>query len=100
MKDWAELKRLNQEFSADILKRIKKIPNEAERLRLSISAAPFTIGEKFLTVTCSVGLACLPVTVRRNTDSLIRAADLALYSAKAKGRNQIACADTVMMGAK
>ena len=36
MKDWAELKRLNQEFSADILKRINKIPNEAERLRLLI----------------------------------------------------------------
>jgi hypothetical protein len=36
MKDWAELKRLNQEFSADILKRIKKIPDEAERLRLLI----------------------------------------------------------------
>ena len=36
MKDWAELKRLNQEFSADILKRIKKIPNETERLRLLI----------------------------------------------------------------
>ena len=73
---------------------------QAERLRLSISATPFAIGDKFLTITCSVGLACPPVTVRRNTDSLIRAADLALYSAKAKGRNQIACADTVMMGAK
>jgi hypothetical protein len=36
MKDWSELKRLNEKFSADILKRIKKIPNEAERLRLLI----------------------------------------------------------------
>ena len=36
MKDWAELKRLNEKFSADILKRIKKIPNEAECLRLLI----------------------------------------------------------------
>jgi hypothetical protein len=36
MRDWAELKRLNEKWSADILKRIKKIPNEAERLRLLI----------------------------------------------------------------
>ena len=36
MKDWAELKRLNEKFAADILKRINKIPNEAERLRLLI----------------------------------------------------------------
>jgi hypothetical protein len=36
MKDWSEFKRLNEKFSADILKRIKKIPNEAERLRLLI----------------------------------------------------------------
>jgi len=36
MRDWAELKRLNEQFSADIVKRIKNIPNEAERLRLLI----------------------------------------------------------------
>ena len=36
MKDWAELKRLNEKWSDDILKRIKKIPNDAERLRLLI----------------------------------------------------------------
>ena len=36
MKDWSELKRLNEKWSADVLKRIKKIPNEVERLRLLI----------------------------------------------------------------
>jgi hypothetical protein len=36
MKDWSELKRLNEKWSADFLKRIEKIPNEAERLRLLI----------------------------------------------------------------
>lgn len=36
MKDWAELKQLNEKWSDDISKRIKKIPNDAERLRLLI----------------------------------------------------------------
>jgi hypothetical protein len=36
MRDWSELKRLNEKWSADLLKRIEKIPNEADRLRLLI----------------------------------------------------------------
>lgn len=36
MKDWSELKRLNEKWSTDLLKRIEKIPNEAERLRLLV----------------------------------------------------------------
>ena len=34
MKDWSEMKRLNEKWSAGLLKRIDKIPNEADRLRL------------------------------------------------------------------
>jgi len=36
MRDWSELKRLNEKWSADLLTRIEKIPNDAERLRLLI----------------------------------------------------------------
>ena len=36
MKDWSEMKRLNEKWSAELLKRIDKIPNEADRLRLLI----------------------------------------------------------------
>ena len=36
MKDWSEMKRLNENWSGDLSKRIEKIPNEAERLRLLI----------------------------------------------------------------
>ena len=36
MRDSTELKRLHEEWSADVLNKIKKIPNKAERLRLLI----------------------------------------------------------------
>jgi hypothetical protein len=36
MRDWSELKRLNDRWSAEVLNQIKKIPNEVERLRLLI----------------------------------------------------------------
>jgi hypothetical protein len=49
------LKRLHEKFSADILKRIKKIPDEAERLRLLLEV------EK-VTLLCEIaqGIAFLP----------------------------------------
>ena len=70
---------------------------QAERLRLAIGSMPFSVGSKSLTVTCSVGLACRTINVWQDTDSLIRGADLALYSAKANGRNQVARADATLV---
>ena len=46
-------------------------------------------------VTISAGIACCEPEVRHNTvESLINAADMALYEAKAQGRNQVAISET------
>ena len=36
MRDWSALKPLNEKWSAELLKRIDEIPDEADRLRLLI----------------------------------------------------------------
>lgn len=36
MRHWSELKKLHERWSGDVLSQIRKIPNEAERLRLLI----------------------------------------------------------------
>ena len=66
--------------------------SQAERLRAAVGAEPYPVGSNSLQVSCSVGLTWLAAGVRGSTDSLIREADLALYSAKEGGRNRVACA--------
>ena len=59
----------------------------AERLRLSICETPVRVGERSLEVSISIGVA---VAVPECTvDSLAGTADVALYRAKAKGRNRV-----------
>ena len=36
MRDWSELKRLNEKWSGEVSSQIKKLPNEVDRLRLLI----------------------------------------------------------------
>jgi diguanylate cyclase (GGDEF)-like protein len=65
----------------------KEAENLAERLRLSVEATPFDIGEgKSITVTISIGIASYPEHADCDT-SLIIASDKALYTAKKEGRN-------------
>jgi diguanylate cyclase (GGDEF)-like protein len=62
----------------------------AERFRLSISREPFETSAGLIEVTTSVGIAVIP-----NVDTswtLLKAADDALYRAKASGRNTVSCA--------
>ena len=62
----------------------------AERVRECVAAEPFTLSpELSIPVTTSVGLATLEAH-SDTPDSLIKRADLALYSAKRAGRNQVA----------
>jgi len=60
----------------------------AEQLRRAIAAATMTHGESRITVTASFGVACFPQH-GRSCDSLVAAADAALYAAKAGGRNRV-----------
>ena len=63
----------------------------AERMRSLIENSPFPWQDKRISVTLSVGVA---VATGLESDSLdlIRAADVALYKAKADGRNRVVAA--------
>ena len=60
----------------------------AEKLRRAMAATPVSHGASQITVTASFGVATFPFH-GRTTDELIAAADSALYSAKADGRNRV-----------
>ena len=60
----------------------------AEQLRCAMEATPVSYGGSQITVTASFGVATFP-SHGRTTDELIAAADGALYSAKADGRNRV-----------
>jgi diguanylate cyclase (GGDEF)-like protein len=61
----------------------------AERLRAAVAAQPIATDGHTIPVTISVGLA---TALDEDSDGLLRAADAALYRAKAEGRNRVVCA--------
>lgn len=60
----------------------------AERLRVLVESAEFNYREKLIRTSISVGVACFPED-GDSAESLIAAADKALYAAKGRGRNQV-----------
>jgi two-component system cell cycle response regulator len=60
----------------------------AERIRAIVDAGAISDGNKVLRTSVSIGVAST-ATVGQDADALIRAADAALYTAKANGRNQV-----------
>ena len=72
-------------------KAVEEAVEAANEMRRRL-AEPFDIDGHAFNLTCSVGVAHL-VVEDVNEDSLLRFADLALYEAKARGRNQVAVFD-------
>jgi diguanylate cyclase (GGDEF)-like protein len=62
----------------------------AERIRRAVADTPFLVGDHEITVTMSGGCSVGPAG---DTDDLVRRADVALYDAKAAGRNRVMVAD-------
>jgi diguanylate cyclase (GGDEF)-like protein len=59
----------------------------AERINIAMRRRPITVGDLELSVTVSIGVAVFPEH-GQTAASLVRAADEALYAAKAAGRDQ------------
>jgi len=64
----------------------------AERIRQGVEAATFLYRDATLKVTVSVGLASFPLPDVNTEEDLIKAADVALYKAKAEGKNRVVLA--------
>ena len=62
---------------------------QAERVRRAVAETPFALGDRFLQVTCSIGVSSCSVPREFDGDDLIRDADRALYRAKNAGRNRV-----------
>lgn len=61
----------------------------AERVRVSVERHTFTFNGTSLEGTLSLGVAAIPHPLIQGTEALVKAADDALYVAKALGRNRV-----------
>jgi diguanylate cyclase (GGDEF)-like protein len=62
----------------------------AERMRLEIARRPVEWQGQAIPVTASFGVTSLPLSSRSTVETLLKAADSALYQAKQAGRNRVA----------
>ena len=65
----------------------------AQQLRQAVQAAPADWAGQQIAVTVSVGIAAVRAGQSRNWETLLQAADQALYRAKDNGRNRVEVAD-------
>ena len=59
----------------------------ADKIRQSLNG-PFTLSEKLLHISCSIGIALYPEH-GSDENTLLKNADLAMYDAKRSGRNAV-----------
>ena len=69
----------------------------AQRVRTALQL-PFHLGDHELFITASIGISCFPAD-GRDAESLMRAADAAVYMAKQQGRNTVAAYSSGMNAA-
>jgi diguanylate cyclase (GGDEF)-like protein len=60
----------------------------AERLRRAVETSPMETNGGTLTITVSIGAACME-TATGSVEELLKRADVALYEAKQSGRNKV-----------
>ncbi len=70
----------------------------AERMRRAVERHRFVAGRRAFAATLSLGVATNAYSARRDRRQLVRAADRALYAAKAAGRNRVVAASTPARG--
>ncbi len=63
--------------------------NQAERMRKALDSEPILINQEGRAVTCSFGATSWHPGMDKDSESLIRIADAALYAAKHQGRNRV-----------
>lgn len=63
----------------------------AESLRAALESAEMTTASGKISVTVSIGVALSAANVERELKDILAEADVALYSAKKGGRNQVVC---------
>ena len=61
----------------------------AERLRMGIQDHEFTVGERIIRLTVSIGISTFPSANIASADDFFARADAAMYRAKQDGRNQV-----------
>ena len=71
---------------------------QAERLREALACEPIPVDGQSIRVTCSIGVSASTGPSVSSSDTLVRDADLALYQAKDRGRNQVAQASACEAG--
>lgn len=69
--------------------RLDNAVNTAERIRLAIEQVPIRVDRELVQVTVSIGAVALTSAEHAGVESLIGAADAAMYEAKRSGRNRV-----------
>jgi two-component system, cell cycle response regulator len=73
---------------------------QAERIREAIGVEPYRAQGEVFGITCSLGFSWREMASPQDADALIREADLALYRAKANGRDRVECYVAASTGAQ